>query len=495
MTSLRFRKSYLIYPLLILSVLLAACGSGRDEAGKETGRDEAGALLKEKLDSIINHVVESFDLPGLAVGVVKDNEIIYAEAAGYKNIETQIPLTTSTLFHMASVSKPFVATAVMQLKEQGKIDLDARVTDYLPYFKLDGDKYRDITIQHMLCHVSGMPDVEDYEWDKPQYDEGALERYVRGLGKEKMIADPATRFQYSNMAFECLGDVIAKVSGMSFADYEKQHILDPLGMKDSTFLKPENLPDNWAAPHLRTIRLFPWEGYPYNRQHGPSSTLHSSVLEMCRWATANLNRGELEGKRILDPESYNLLWRPMAETGMGGIRKSVGLSWFLGEFKGEPCVSHGGGDMGFNTNLVLLPQKSIAIVVLCNYIPAPLGGVTESILDILLGHEPQTFKPLAGIKIGKILDEQGLEEAVREWNRLKEEHGEEYNFEDQQFRFIVALTMDMGHVEEGQKLIRFLLEILPEESIKMAQSFIQNYARSNPDNKTTQAMLQILENI
>jgi CubicO group peptidase (beta-lactamase class C family) len=113
---------------------------------------------------------------------------------------------------MPSISKPFVATAIMQLVEKGKIDLDAPVVTYLPYFKLDSEQYKVITIQHMLSHVSGMPDVMDYEWDKPQYDAGALERYVRSLAEEKTRRKPGENFAYSNMAFECLGNVIAKVS-------------------------------------------------------------------------------------------------------------------------------------------------------------------------------------------------------------------------------------------------------------------------------------------
>jgi len=190
----------------------------------EIVRGDTGALLQASLTPIVEEVMQAYDLPGFAIGVVKDNEIVYARGFGIKNIGTGSPVTPTTLFHMASISKPFVATAVMQLVEQGKIDLQASVTSYLPYFKLDDERYTAITIQQMLSHVSGMPDVEDYEWDDPQYDEGALERYVRSLADQKMRFDPGQRYAYSNMAFECLGDVIAKVSGMSFADYEQEHL-------------------------------------------------------------------------------------------------------------------------------------------------------------------------------------------------------------------------------------------------------------------------------
>ena len=251
--------------LLLIAIGTISCGAQKEETITDIVKGETGVALDNTLTPIFESVLESYDLPGLAVGVVKDNEIIYARGFGYKNIEDKTPMTTTTLFHMASISKPFVATAVMQLLEQGKIDLEAPLTKYLPYFKLDDERYQEITIQLMLSHSSGMPDVMDYEWDNPQYDDGALERYVRSLSEKKMRHEPGARFAYSNMAFECLGDVIAKVSGISFADYEKQYILDPLGMKKSSFLKPKILPDDWAAGHLRTIRTFAWEGYPYNR--------------------------------------------------------------------------------------------------------------------------------------------------------------------------------------------------------------------------------------
>ncbi len=124
----------------------------------------------------------------------------------------------------------------MQLVEKGKVDLDAPVVRYLPYFRMADERYRTITIRQMVTHSSGMPDVDDYEWDKPQYDDGALERYVRSLSDRTLLFAPGDKFQYSNMAFEILGDVIAKVSGQSFDDYVQDQILTPLRMKDSTLL-------------------------------------------------------------------------------------------------------------------------------------------------------------------------------------------------------------------------------------------------------------------
>ena len=222
------------------------------------------------------------------------------------------PVTAETLFHMASITKPFVATSLMQLAERGKADLDAPVAEYLPYFRLKDPRYRSITVRQMLTHTSGMPDVEDYLWDKPEFDDGALKRYVRSLQDKVLLWDPGTKFAYSNMAFEVLGDLVAKVSGMSFEDYVGAHILEPVGMTSSTLLVKETDPARLAAGHTQAKdgAVIPVAHYPYNRSHTPSSNLHSSATDMVRWMLVNLNRGELDGRRILKEATYDVMWKP-----------------------------------------------------------------------------------------------------------------------------------------------------------------------------------------
>src|SRR5215471_1626984 len=256
----------------------------------------------EQLDPILEQIVRDQNLPGLALGVVKDGSLVYSRGVG--TMELGAPnkaVTPETLFHMASITKPFVATAVMQLVEQGKVDLEAPVTRYVPYFRLKDDRYRLITVRQMVTHTSGMPDVEDYQWNKPEYDDGALERYVRSLQTKELRWDPGTKFAYSNMAFEVLGDLVAKVSGVSFEQYVDAHLLKPLGMSSSTLLIKDANPALLAAGHTKSkdgaVKVITF--YPYNRAHTPSSNLHSNVVNMARWAIANLNGGELDGHRIL----------------------------------------------------------------------------------------------------------------------------------------------------------------------------------------------------
>ncbi|MHC4305444.1 MAG: serine hydrolase domain-containing protein [Planctomycetota bacterium] len=216
-------------PPLFVAALTALAGV----AGSASAQPALPEGFADNVSDFARTVMELHEIPGLGIAVTRADEVVYAEAFGVRNIDTGEPLGPENLFHMASVSKPFVATAVVQLAERGKLDLDAPVTTYLPYFELDDPRYSQITIRQMLSHTAGMPDVGDYEWDKPQYDEGAAERYVRSHKDKQLVFAPGEGFRYSNLAYDTLGDLIAKVSGEPFEVYVKKNILDPIGMTES----------------------------------------------------------------------------------------------------------------------------------------------------------------------------------------------------------------------------------------------------------------------
>ena len=346
---------------------------------------------RSELQPLIEDFIRQQQVPGLAIGVIQGGQLVYAHGFGVKNLaHDHDPVTPRSLFHMASITKTFVATSIMQLVEGGKINLDAPVVQYLPYFRLADDRYPTITVRQMVTHTSGMPDVEDYEWDKPQYDDGALERYVRSVSNQKLIFAPGTDFRYSNMAFEVLGDLISKVSGESFDDYVQQQILTPLKMKDSTLLIKKTSPGLMTWGHERDLsgHVFPSKVYPYNRMHSPSSNLHSNVEDMARWALANLNHGELDGRRILKEQTYDIMWKPAHKLSDG---RAVGISWFLGEYRGQATVSHGGGDTGYATFLMLLPEKKMAVVLManCDWLGDARAQIAHAALDVALGLKPE----------------------------------------------------------------------------------------------------------
>ncbi|HWN99890.1 MAG TPA: serine hydrolase [Blastocatellia bacterium] len=464
--------------------------------------------FKQQLQPMIEQVMREQEVPGFAIAVVRDQKIVYAAGFGLRNIDNKNDkITPQSLFHMASITKPFVATSVMQLVEQGKIDLDSPVLKYLPYFRLKDERYKAITVRLMLGHISGMPDVQDYEWDKPQYDDGALERYVRSLTDKSLIADPGTKFAYSNMAFEVLGDVIAKVSGETFEGYVQKHILEPLGMNNSTLLVKHANQQLLTSPHVvnPSFEVAVSKVFPYNRMHSPSSTLYSSVLDMTRWAIANMNRGELDGKRILKASTYDVMWKPAGEQ-----FTRVGVSWFFGEHRGHRTVSHGGGDTGFRSNLVMIPDRKIAVVMMSNFDGgSSLGEITAAALDIALGIRPEPIvikQPIAKV-MGRAMATSGIDAAVAQYRDLKKNQPQTYDFSERQLNALGYTLMQRGRIKEAIRVLQLNVEAYPQsgnvyDSLGEAymkngdkQLAIENYEKSlklDPANANAVAMLKKL---
>ena len=242
--------------------------------------------------------------------------------------------------------------------------MNGKLTQYLPYFTMADERYKDITIKQMLAHTSGIPNTSDYEWDKPQYDDGAAERYVRSHKDMKLDFSPGEQYNYSNPAFDILCDVIAKASEMTFEEYMKQYIFEPIGMKNSTFYKPDVPKELATTPHVLgdSLQLEISKIYPYNRRHAGSSTLHSNIEDMLRWAQVYLNKGKINGKQIFSDASYNLLTSIQTPKG----ERKVCLSWFPGKINDSPLYYHSGQDTGFNTFFGFLPEKKSAVILMVN---------------------------------------------------------------------------------------------------------------------------------
>ncbi len=304
--------------------------------------------------------------PGVVMAWVDEAGNSNITSAGVSSLASSKPVDRHTIFHMASVTKPFVATAIMQLAEAGKIDLDASPVRYIPYLRIDDPRGAEVTIRQMLNHSSGLPDVSDYQWDKPQTDDGALERWVRGLSDIHLVSAPGSAFHYSNFAYDLLADVIAKASGMSFEAYLRQRVLMPMGMRHSSLLLADIDRRRLATPHMadasgtRTSPIF-----PYNRVHAGSSTLYADAADMLRWAQywAKPDARLLSGRGIammLRPtigidRPDRKRWRPM-----------IGLGWFLLTIEGRTIAYHMGQDVGFTTGLMVEPGTGRAVVVMSN---------------------------------------------------------------------------------------------------------------------------------
>lgn len=200
---------------------------------------------------------------------------------------------------------------------------------------------------------------------------------MRSVGDRKLLYPPETGHQYSNIGFEVMGDVIAKVSGLSFEDFVAQNIFEPLKMNKTTLLIRDTDSKDRVSPHTASRRVtVVREHWPYNRRHAPSSTVIGNVHDLGRWTMANLNRGALDGTRILGDSAYEQLWKPTVE-----IAPNRGLSWSLDEHDGHRMISHMGGDDGFRTGLIFLPDLNIGFAITFNSDKVPMATLLKLTLD------------------------------------------------------------------------------------------------------------------
>lgn len=471
-----------------------------------TPTDQAAALAA-RLQPLAQRALAAFGLPGLAIGVVRAGALVYAQGFGVRSRATGEPVTPRSLFHMASISKTFVATAVVQLHEQGELDLDAPVAAYLPYFRLREPRYTAITVSQMLSHTSGMPDEVEFHWHAPEEDDAALERYVRGLAGRALRFAPGERYAYSNVAFEVLGDLVAKVSGQPFEAYVRAHILDPLAMRSSTFLRREVAPALAATPHFGMPMTVLEDAYPYHRAHAPSSSLHSSVEEMARWLVATMARGRLGDAQILRPESYDLLWRRYVETGEQVWTEAVGLSWQFGAYRGSRTIHHSGSDPGFSSELVILPDQDSAVVVFVNANSAATGIVCDAALDLLLGLEPEPPKPSITVPVGATLAAAGPEAAAEQYHSLLSAEPERYDARPGRFLDAVWGAIELHRPGAVMPLLRLWVTLQPDAALahealgwaqlvmgqrEAAAASLRRSLALDPEGEHAQALLQQL---
>ena len=197
-------------------------------------------------------------------------------------------------------------------------------------------------------------------------------------------------------------------------------------------------------------------------------------------------------QRILDPSSHEKLWTPMFEIGGRRLSKSIGLSWFIGDVRGERAIRHGGRDIGFNTALLLLPEKKIGVVVLCNFAPAPATDLAMTALDFVLGAKPDEPRPPASIPVLATLADQGVEAAVKKWHALRRDFPEEYDFREQLFLDPAGMAVNLDRVEDAKLLAELLRHLLSERALTFASGYIDRYLATHPGHEAASAVREIL---
>ncbi len=421
--------------------------------------------FKEQLDNVLEEIRSRWEIPGMGVGIVENDEIVYTRYSGVQNLETLAPVTPRTVFCLQSISKCFVACAVMQLVEQGVIQLDEPIARYLPYFNLNDERYSQITIRQLLSHTSGLPDMDEFDYNDfvlhPEADEGALERYVRSLEDKKLVRAPGEGFWYSNIGYDILGDLISKISRQTFEEYMREHILLPAGMPDSTFLLADVERDRLAAPHLRSPEMIVNPIYPYHRADAPASFLHSSIEDVCHWVIGSLNKGVYQQERFLSASSYDLMWTSAAKRGGVQLKEDMGLGWSLGHFEGVRTISHGGGGFGWTGNLVLLPERKQAVIILSNEESSAIHRLTGAALRTMLGQKAQPGNVSWMIPVCHAYQAGGKQAAQDLLSKLKMNDEKDYFYTAYELITLVFQLMGAGKLDAAIDILNLNILAFP----------------------------------
>jgi CubicO group peptidase (beta-lactamase class C family) len=459
--------------------------------------DAGAARLRPSVEKYLWPLIEALmgsrDVAGLAVAVVRDGEIV-SRGFGVRDKGTAETVTPETMFHLASVSKPFVATAVASLATartacEPVLDLDAPIVAWVPEFALADGRAGEVTARGLLSHSSGLPDVSEFGWHDPQLGDDALSDFARSLSGRRLLTEPGSVFSYSNAGFELLGLLLSRVTGTTFENAVRQQVLAPLEMRNSTFLRSDVPAHLGASPHVGMPPRVPEGAYPYTRRHAPSSTLHSNLVEMGRWIEAHFPPGEpcAEGSTgqpaRLDPGLLDLMWRPVVPLDEPPWEVEMALGWCVGSYRGHRTVGHSGGDPGFGSMLVLVPERRTGVVVLANSNTVPTSAIAAAALDIALadpspsavpGVSPdelgegvaalRTLLPPVVGPVAEALATSGPQAAEAAFHRLAASEPPEFSLDDQGFVDAVWGAIELHRTSMVWPLLRVWTAVRPDSS-------------------------------
>ncbi|WP_448135523.1 serine hydrolase [Stenotrophomonas rhizophila] len=358
----------------------------------------------QRLDATVERARSTFDVPGIAVAVVKDGQVVFERGYGVRELGKPAPVQADTLFAIASNTKAFTATALNLLAEQGKLKMDDRVIDHLPGFRMS-DAYvtGEMRIRDLLSHRSGLSlgAGDLLFWPTTTY---SNQEVVARLAKVPLKAGFRDRYAYDNILYAVAQQVIEQVSGQSYADFLQQHIFTPVGMAGTRYNADHLQPgDNAAIGHakydfkaLRTVAPLTWSN------NAGAGGIYSSVHDMARWMNVQLAHGTLEnGTALFSAKSQQGMWQMITPQvvpepsvpQLAAARPNFagyGEGWSLSDYRGQKLVWHTGGWPGMVSRVTLVPEQKLGIVVLTNQeVGAAFNAITMDVLDAYLS-APQT---------------------------------------------------------------------------------------------------------
>jgi CubicO group peptidase (beta-lactamase class C family) len=393
--SINIRKHVITFALLFTLLFTFSC-TGEPQK-PENIQGDGYAYTKEWITwYVTNELMKKVNVPSVTVALIDDQEIVWQEAFGYANLEEKNPATVDTVYRMGSVSKPFTGLAIMKLYEDGVIDIDAPITDYLPDFSMQS-RFSDsdpITIRSIMAHRAGLPRESSRsgtEMGLSSSERISLQEIIDEQ-KDTYIAYPdGYRYKYSNFGVTILGRIIEVVTKTEFAEYMQKTILNPLGMNNSSYLSSPELKEKLAMGYV-TDNNITIPQPQFDCSDLPAANLYSTLDDMTKFLKFLFRDGEVGGNQLIEKETLEMMYVDY----YSGPRDPVatGLTFFPNNLaSGHFVVGHDGSVPGFVVYTVFLPDEKLGFVFLTNSIDTPLFPPYFKILELML-ETKQGIKPV-----------------------------------------------------------------------------------------------------
>jgi D-alanyl-D-alanine carboxypeptidase len=376
--------------------------------------------LPDKVDEYILAEMKKAKIPGIALAVVKDGKVLKAKGYGFANIEHQVPVKPETIFQSGSVGKQFTATAVMMLVEDGKLNLDDKITKY---FTDAPEHWKNITVRHLLSHTAGTTDYpQDFDFRRDYKEDELLKR----AAQIPLAFEPGEKWAYSNMGYVMLGILIGKVTGKFYGDFLQERIFKPLGMTTTRIINEADIIPNRAQGYRLVkgeLKHQEWVSPTMNTT--ADGSLYFTIQDLIKWDAA------LYTEKLLKKSSLDLMWTPVTQNDGKVNRGNYGFGWAIESMNDHKVIGHGGAWQGFKSFIARFVDDKMTVMLLANlsqtnpeklahhvaglYLPAVMPPEAKPIADT----EPQvtaTFKAvLEKMAAGNVEKDHFTPEIQKEW--------------------------------------------------------------------------------
>jgi CubicO group peptidase (beta-lactamase class C family) len=368
-----------------------------DELSVSTIAAPVKTITSHEIDSLVELTMKTFDVPGIAVAVVRDDKVIHSRGYGVRSLNTKLKVDSNTLFGIASNSKAFTAAALGILIDEKKLSWDDKVINYIPEFRLYNPYVtEEFTIRDLLTHRSGLGLGAGDLMIWPGVNDFTIKDIIHNLRYLKPVSGFRTKFDYDNLLYIVAGEVVARVSGMSWEEFIETRIMKPLNMTSSAAaysrLKDRSNVIDPHAPVNGKVQVISRDlGEVVNAAGG----IYSNLTDMCSWIIMHMNNGRYSDglkKQIFSETVHETMWTPQTILQVGGSSaynthfSGYGLGWFLSDVSGYKQVTHTGGLAGIVTQVTLIPELKLGIIVLTNQQSGEaFTAITNTIKDSYFG--------------------------------------------------------------------------------------------------------------